>query len=177
MRYERLYKAGKSSATAEPRGIAHTEAKPAPPCPQNTLRTHSSWWGWAFEPEIPCPCLTAFSRCSWSRLSLCDPTQGHVIATQPHYTVQKSIAFLCFEAAAHQFHCMLPALLLENTAILIPQGSPPWQSQTPITSLTAAPFQPEEFYFSSSFHCQKSFFALITLVALVHTSSSQTVSF
>lgn len=51
--------------------------------------------------------------------------QGHVTATQPNYTVQKSISFLCSKPAASQPVTLDAASSSAGeTAILIPQASP-----------------------------------------------------
>lgn len=69
---------------------------------------------------------------------------------QPNHTAQKSISFLRFESVADQLHWMLPSLLLENTATLIPQVSPCLRvTDLQHISVTAAPLQLEELYCSS----------------------------
>lgn len=98
----------------------------------HVLRTHSSLWGSGSEAEIPFSYLTAFSRCSWNLFC-------HFV-TQcrgpcDSYTAQLHCAEKHFFPVL--WSCSLPVTLDaasssagEAQGALIPQASPPWQSQT-----------------------------------------------
>lgn len=140
----------------------------------HVLRTHSSLWGSGSEAEIPFSYLTAFSRCSWNLFchfvtqcrGPCDSYTAQLHCAEKHFF---PVLWTCSQPVTLDAASSSAG---EAQGALIPQASPPDSHRHRHPSCISVTAAPEEWEYSSSFHFQTSFFALITLVALLYISSS-----
>lgn len=182
MRDERLYKPGKSPfllSNSQQQQSLRESAHKGESMHHHVLRTHSSLWGSGSEAEIPFSYLTAFSRCSWNLFchfvtqcrGPCDSYTAQLHCAEKHFF---PVLWTCSQPVTLDAASSSAG---EAQGALIPQASPPDSHRHRHPSCISVTAAPEEWEYSSSFHFQTSFFALITLVALLYISSSGTVTF